>query len=176
MSSGSSSLGGTTTAKMALPGGHTLGSLSGLEVDAPAVRGGSGLSLDAKGFGGVASARGGRLGDIAPLRERGRLCARDAACSSRRSKSKKSGAFRCHGGRKLARIYVFHLSLVFHRENRSLSRKKRKKGQFDPKFRPGRPIKPPVNRSKKISPPWTRGRKRNITRWSESEGNRCLFP
>jgi hypothetical protein len=53
--------------------------LSGLEVDAPAVRGGSGLSLDAKGFGGVASARGGRLGDIAPLRERGRLCARDAA-------------------------------------------------------------------------------------------------
>ena len=70
MSSGSSSLGGTTTAKMALPGGHTLGSLSGLEVDAPAVRGGSGLSLDAKGFDGVASARGGRLGDIAPLRER----------------------------------------------------------------------------------------------------------
>ena len=66
--------------------------MSGLEVDAPAVRGGSGLSLDAKGFGGVASARGGRLGDIAPLRERGRLCARDAACSSRRSKSKKSTA------------------------------------------------------------------------------------
>jgi hypothetical protein len=105
--------------------------LSGLEVDAPAVRGGSGLSLDAKGFGGVASARGGRLGDIAPLRERGRLCARDAApCSSRRSKSKKSGAFLCHGGRKLARIYVFHLSLVFHRENRSLSTKKEKKGSI----------------------------------------------
>jgi hypothetical protein len=104
--------------------------LSGLEVDAPAVRGGSGLSLDAKGFGGVASARGGRLGDIAPLRERGRLCARDAACSSGRSKSKKSGAFRCHGGRKLARIYVFHLSLVFHRENRSLSTKKEKKGSI----------------------------------------------
>ena len=77
MSSGSSSVGGTTTAKMALPGGHTLGSLSGLEVDAAAIRGGSGLSLDGNGFGGIASARGGRLGDIAPPRERGRLCARD---------------------------------------------------------------------------------------------------
>ena len=69
-SSGSSSTRGTTTAKIALPGGHTLGSLSGLEVDAAAVRGGSGLTLEAKGFGCGVSARGGRLGDIAPLRER----------------------------------------------------------------------------------------------------------
>ena len=49
--------------------------MSGLEVDAAAVRGGSGLSLEAKGFGCGVSARGGRLGDIAPLRERGRPCA-----------------------------------------------------------------------------------------------------
>ena len=62
--------------------------MSGLEVDAPAVRGGSGLSLDAKDFGGVASERGGRLGDIAPLRERGKGgCARGSGLLGQKVKN-----------------------------------------------------------------------------------------
>ena len=179
MSSGSSSLGGTTTAKMALPGGHTLGSLSGLEVDAPAVRGGSGLSLDAKGFGGVASARGGRLGDIAPLRERGRLCARDAACSSRRSKSKKSGAFRATGdGNWRESMFSTSPSFIIGRmgENRSLSTTKEKKGQFDPKFSPtaDKTACQPIEKNLATLDSGLGGRKRRITRCAE--GNRCLFP
>ena len=89
---------GTTTAKIALPGGHTLGSLSGLEVDAAAVRGGSGLTLEAKGFGCGVSARGGRLGDIAPLRERREAVVQEP-CSRVASKSKKSGNLGATGTR-----------------------------------------------------------------------------
>ena len=57
----------------------------------------------------------------------------------------------------MARIYVFHLSLFFigrMGENRSLDDKREKRVNLTQNF-VRRPIKPPVNRSKKISPPWT---------------------
>ena len=79
----------------------------------------------------------------------------------------------------MARIYVFHLSLVFRRENGgesvSLDDKREKRVNLTQNF-VRRPIKPPVNRSKKISPPWTLDSVAGSVNNAMLEGNRCLFP
>ena len=82
----------------------------------------------------------------------------------------------------MARIYVFHLSLAFHRENGgesvSLDDKREKRVNLTQNFvRDGRSNRLSTARKKSRHPGLLGlgGRKRNkITRCSE--GNRCLFP
>jgi hypothetical protein len=115
-----------------------------------------------------------RLGARRPLgRHRAPPRAREAVRAGRRpavavgQKVKNQAPFSATGDGNW-RESMFSTSPSFFIGRIGLSRrKKRKKGQFDPKFRPGRPIKPPVNRSKKISPPWTLDSVAGsvITRW-----------